>query len=701
MMLLAIAGIVGAGGVGAGEPLCEWRGDGATIHDPCPEFWWPRQSQQAWRILVATKPGLLEPDRADLWASGWQESELNIAEYAGRPLPQGRWLWWQVHLRGPGGHRWRSRPMRFRFIPISLPHRLPHIRTYLNFGSRPKLIASRYDLTYRREAKQYNPRIITMNYSLVATCVVPSEKAEMLEQWCVERGLTKKGILEDMFLHYARDTRVTLHVGAERADRPRQTRTVPGWDPRNDRNGDGVVDEEEATRLANPHARARRRSEARVPIYYWPPPRADYVMNIGHPEYQAFMAERYMPSRVKGYDALYTDTTPATIPSRFGSEFVEYSGPDSNKKWCEDMQRLMAEVKRRMPETPWLANGWEAVPFVIDGTLRENWLNIALSAHEAEARIQRVREVDRRGKIQLVQYNPVYDPKHNEFGVKVAVSEDRDRIYGLAAYYIAAGDYTYFAIGQHPYVRAEDKWFAAIERDIGKPLGGPFVFYSYEPDQAPVGNLLANGGFELDADGDGKPDGWQLASPVEFVASPVHGGRRAAQIRSTNPAINNINKYYITLKPHTTYTLVAWMRTENVVGRPGAQVYPYEFEDAPVTGMITVVGTTPWRRYSMTFTTGDDATGRINFRMFQATGTAWFDDIAVFEGVHLPWRVMARRYERALVLLRPPVGGHGDDTAREFGLDMNYRRLHANGTLDQPANKVLLRGGEGAILCLE
>jgi len=679
--------------------LCEWRGEGGTVQDPCPEFYWPAGEQAAYRVLVATKPDLLSPGKADLWDSEERETDLNIAEYAGRALPEGTDWWWLVEVRRPDGEVRRSEPARMRYERRVLPRRLPHIRTFLNFGSRPELIASRYDLTYVAKAKEFNPQIITVNYSLIATCVVPSSKADLLAEWCVARGLTTEGVLEDLFLHYSMDTKVTLHVGAERADRPVETRVVPGWDPRNDRNGDGVVDDEEAAGLVNPGATARRPSEARVPIYYWPPPRADYVMMVGHPEYQAFMAEVYLPRQVEGYDALYTDTTPARVPSRWGSEILEYPGPTSDGAWRRDMQRLMAAVKARMPDTPWLANGWLATPFVIDGMLRENWLSLGQQLGQAEQRINEARELDARGKVQLLQYNPVYDPEESEFGVRVDVDRERDRIYGLGCYYLACGESTYFAVGQHPYGRAEDKWFGGIEANIGTPKSAPRVLYEGEVESGLAVNLLQNGGFEYYREGEDRgPVGWATQEPVEFVTDVVHGGRRAARISSTSASINNINRLPVTLKPNTTYTLSAWVRTEGIEGEPGAQVYPYEFDGAQGLGMITVVGTTPWRRYALAFTTAQDTEGRINFRVYGAVGTAWFDDLALHEGTYLPWRVLARDFTSGLVLVRPPVAGYGDETARDFALDTAWRPLHMDGGLGEATRSVRLRSGEAVVL---
>ncbi len=697
-MLWLIAATALPAAVQPAAPLCEWHRSGAVIHDPCPEFWWPRQQQAAWRIQVATSPGRL--GKANLWDSGWQADDFNIAEYSGKPLPRRRAIYWLLTIKRPDGSVRRFGPYRFTFEPRSLPSRHRHIRLYVNFGSDPAKIARLFDLTYRVEAKQYNPRILAIHYSLLTTCVVNQEKGRMLERWCVRQGLTKKGILEDMFLHYAEDTRVTLHVGAERADRPKETRIVRGWDPRNDRNGDGYVDDTEFANLVNPKATARRPSQARVPIYYWGPPNFDYVMNIGNPHYQRFIVEEYVPAQARGYDAIYFDTVPPAIPAVQGRPVVEYPGPRPNAKWLRDLMRLFAKIKIALPDKLVFANGWQQKPFVIDGTLREGWLNIAAPPPSVEAALELAEQTDRRGKIQLLQYNPVYDPKENEFGVRVPVSRQRDALYGLACYYVCAGDYTYFAIGQHPYIRSEDKWFPALAVDVGKPVSRRYDFFTAPP-PPPGENLIPAGSFDTDADGDGNPDGWQVAEPVELDAQVKHSGRFSARISSQDAGINNINRLYVTLKPNTTYTLMCWIRTENVTGRPGAQVYPYEFDDAIGVGMITVTGTTPWRRYYVVFRTGQDTRGRINFRMFGASGTAWFDDIALYEGNRAPWKVLARRFTKALVIVRPPAGGYGDDTAREFKLDAEYRPLSYDGTLGRPVREIKLRSGEAAILLRE
>ena len=148
-----------------------------------------------------------------------------------------------------------------------------------------------------------------------------------------------------------------------------------------------------------------------------------------------------------------------------------------------------------------------------------------------------------------------------------------------------------------------------------------------------IDNILVNGGFEYDSDGDNNPDHWIIAEPVEVDDSEKVDGIYSAKIESTE-VINNINRQYVDLEPDTTYTLSGWIKTENVTGGGGAQVYPYDYGGViDPSKWIRVEGTTDWTYYSMQFTTGaDPSNARINFRLYGATGTAWFDSINLVEG---------------------------------------------------------------------
>jgi len=705
-LLLAVAMAAPCVGAPTAADLrCEWRVNNEAVGDICPELYWEAEGQRACQVLVATSQDKLAPGRTDAWDSEKVESRLPIIEYAGEALANETQYFWKVRLWGEDDEAgpW-SEVQRFTTKFEPLPSLRPHMRYFVNFGgSDYELLAERYDASFRPQPNEIRPEYLGLCYSLMATMVIPSTKYDDLAAWCAEQGLGDEPP-EEMWCHFRTDREVTLHVGAERASNPREKRLIPGWDPANDRNGDGKVDDDEFANLANPEAHAREMKQARIPIYFWGPPRDDHVMRIGHPDYQRFLAEKYMTERLAGgYDGFFVDTTPSDVPGAGRSaDVLEYPrGPGDEDAWMRDMQMAMAKVKIALPDSVLTANGWSANPFVLDGMESEGWFSITRSGSGFEARLKTAAALDARGKLQLLQYNPIFEPERSEFGPKVPISLERDAMFGLATYYLVAGDFTYYGYGRHPYAKCLTWYNPAAEFDIGEPIGAyeKTVITGSEED---VGeNLLANGDFELDEDGDGLPDGWEVTLPLVFDEQVVKSGRRSVRIDSDSVQINNFSKYWVTLKPDTAYTLTGWMKTENLEGGQGAQVYVYDFEGAQTGGISIVMhGTNDWTRVSQSFRTGEDAEGRVNFRVYGSTGTAWFDDFRLVEGVSSEVVLYTRWFFNALVLVRPsmPAAGWGDETAFDYDLEDAYRPLQPDGTLGEPTQKISLRLGEAAIL---
>jgi len=689
---------------------CQWRVDPLDVRNPCPEFYWECDSQTAYQLVVSRLADAVRAPSALVWDSGEVASQLPIARYAGPPLETGVDYCWSVRVWDGDGRPLAEPPrQRFRLNVQAMPRHLATVRTFINFAGKPDFARDWLDLCFRKEAKQGREEIITLVYGLVSTMVLPhpstgtplSGKAKELADFCVARGLTEEGILEDMFCHFAEDTHVRLHVGAERTSKPIEDRVCPGWDPRNDRNGDGKVDDAEFARLANPKARARQPREARIPIYYWGPPRDDFVMNVGHPAYQEFMAIVHAPRIAEGYDGIYFDTVPTDVPAAGRSNPVlEYPRQgEAHDQWLRDLQVLFAKMKLRLPDRIITANGWNADPMVIDGRQSEGWQSLNRQAERWQAAVDTAVELDRQGKIQLIQYNPIFHPELSEFGPKLPVDHDRDKIFGLATYLLAHGDFTYFGFGRHPYANVTKLYFDAIRFDLGEPAG-PYHLYDEVESGGTAGTrtLLENGDFET-GDAQGNPGAWLILEPVDLDTEVKHSGASSVRITSTSPQINNINRQQVRLKPNTSYTLIAWAKVDQVTGQPGAQVYPYEFKGAEGGGMLTWQGTHDWREQRTVFRTADDAEGRINFRMYGATGTAWFDGLRLVEGVAARYRVFARQYSKGLVLVKPYVGGSfGDDTATTHKLPGTFRPLRVDGTLGEPVGEVTLRNAEAAIL---
>lgn len=148
------------------------------------------------------------------------------------------------------------------------------------------------------------------------------------------------------------------------------------------------------------------------------------------------------------------------------------------------------------------------------------------------------------------------------------------------------------------------------------------------------------------------------------------------------------------------YCLSAWIKTKAVRGGIGAQVYPYDFARASTApmAMLSVTGTADWTRHEMTFTTADDAEGRISFRISEALGTAWIDDVRLTEGAAAPSpRVFVREFSKGLVFIRPPDGSDLGD-AMSFQLPTSLKLLRSDGSMEVSVSSISLRKGEAAIL---
>src|SRR4051794_30183584 len=89
---------------------CEHREDVPCVDDPAPRLGWalesaqPNKRQQAYRILVARRPGELAAERGTLWDSGPVPSSDTIEiPYAGPPLPPAGEYAWAVRVWDEAG----------------------------------------------------------------------------------------------------------------------------------------------------------------------------------------------------------------------------------------------------------------------------------------------------------------------------------------------------------------------------------------------------------------------------------------------------------------------------------------------------------------------------------------------------------------------------------------------------------------------
>ena len=95
---------------------CEYADSPLGIDNPHPRLSWVPESgvargwfQSSYRILAASRPGLLKIGKADLWDSGTVRSRQTIGiEYQGRPLQSGQRVYWTVFLGDPARSSGRS-----------------------------------------------------------------------------------------------------------------------------------------------------------------------------------------------------------------------------------------------------------------------------------------------------------------------------------------------------------------------------------------------------------------------------------------------------------------------------------------------------------------------------------------------------------------------------------------------------------------
>lgn len=680
-------------------PLCNWQTSPTSIITPYPVFSWNANNQIAYRILVAEKLDDLKNNQNLIWDSGTVNSSLSVAEYAGKLLKSDLHYFWQVIVWNANESQTScSQISSFQTSFQALPKRNGFIRTFLNFGGQYAFIANHYDLTHRLNAKKYNPSIIVLNYSLIATMVFPSTKAALLNKYCRSKGLP--GIPEEMFLHLKEDHHITLRVGKEDPKAPLQTRLIPGWNPVNDTNGDGNIDAKEYSSRISFKANARAKRDTRLPIYYWGPPNYDYIMNISNPLYQDFLIDIYLPNQLKGFDGLFIDTTESLIPGpgRF-APVLEF--PD-NHAWGTAMQKLMKKIKIAFGKPYIYGNGWYADPLVIDGTQIEEWLDITKSIYDIETVLSSTQALENRGKLQMLQYNPTYNSQWISIGKRSSITSDKDLIFGLAMYYLIQGNFTYFGCGKHPYDKSEINWFAAMDYDLGKPID-KFKVIMNTAGQAPLkSNLLKNSGFELPKNKNRIPS-WNLDKSTIISRERKESGNWSAKITSKSLQANILNSQTITLKPYTIYTAGGFIATDNLTGAGGAQIYPYgedNVQDIDNAVNVYFRSTEAWRFFSCVFKTGESGNVRINFRVRNAIGTAWFDNLFLVEGSYPYGKVYSRTYEKGLVFVK--IGANDNfarnDQAATIDLDDEYKLLRYDATLSEPVRKIKLINNEACIL---
>lgn len=152
-------------------------------------------------------------------------------------------------------------------------------------------------------------------------------------------------------------------------------------------------------------------------------------------------------------------------------------------------------------------------------------------------------------------------------------------------------------------------------------------------------NELTNGGFESVASG--MPAGWDIwigsGSPTYSVDHAVYKeGSKSLRIEAGTSSRSSANQF-VSVEAGKAYTLSAWVKADNVVSADKAGiVLRYKFFNASNQKIgadnftASRRGTSDWEQISQRVTVPGDAVSMLcELFLWDATGTAWFDDVKV------------------------------------------------------------------------
>ncbi|MEJ5251448.1 MAG: beta-galactosidase [Chthonomonadetes bacterium] len=182
-------------------------------------------------------------------------------------------------------------------------------------------------------------------------------------------------------------------------------------------------------------------------------------------------------------------------------------------------------------------------------------------------------------------------------------------------------------------------------------------------------SLLRNGGFETDA-------GWSLPSGASYDTQHKRSGQRSLRVDSSQ-GVQTEQIVYAVL-PGEKLTVCGWLATENVLPASGggyAFMAIYQFDAAgrmvSAHDFVQVAGTRSWTYASYTFDVHVHAEYlAVRIGIYNASGTAWFDDINLVKGEKaVEWTEPAtnirRQGYRAAILHEPTMPVKGKATPLE------------------------------------
>ncbi len=182
-------------------------------------------------------------------------------------------------------------------------------------------------------------------------------------------------------------------------------------------------------------------------------------------------------------------------------------------------------------------------------------------------------------------------------------------------------------------------------------------------------SLMRNGGFETNT-------GWNLPGGASYDIQHQRSGRRSLRVDSTQGV--QAEQIVYAILPGEKLTVCGWLATENVLPAAGggyAFMAIYQFDAAgrmvSAYDFVQVAGTRSWTYASYTFDVHVQAEYlAVRIGIYNASGTAWFDDINLVKGEKaMEWTepVTIARWKdyRAAILHEPTMPVNGKATPLE------------------------------------
>ena len=288
---------------------------------------------------------------------------------------------------------------------------------------------------------------------------------------------------------------------------------VPGWDPANDKNGDGYVDDTEYANLVNPNAHARRRIEARTCGWSWG--KVSGGQQIEYPQWGIYPGQFEVAKvlvdivqtkidqpvgewgQSRTFDLIMWDAIGGWL---WTNDLNEYAKDlPGREAYRQDIANLTAYSKEKFGNQILIGGnsnkGYWVIDQHLDVVIREGLINSWDNASNWEGPLpgelygvfnpnSSYYKSRQAGKVQLIQHmyklcyyiggSNAYDCLNNPQSYPDIWA--RDRIFGAAFYYVlqnpgkdywnadSTGTY-YWPI----LARQEKEWPKALEVDIGQP----------------------------------------------------------------------------------------------------------------------------------------------------------------------------------------------------------------------------------------